>query len=206
MPLSRVDAAWVLKLVSTIASVTWTATGDGYVLDIQQWCMLTGQSPEEAQGEGWLDAVHKEDVGRVQSAWRTAVSHVSEYNTDFRVFCADGVHRWFNARGIPILDVEGTVLNWVGVLLPVAGQHRLAPASSVNLRDLTPLRLAALLRACRGALGWSANELAVRAELSVSTVRRLEAGDGAVAARLANIERAHRAFEANGVRIHSSFN
>jgi PAS domain S-box-containing protein len=201
MPLSRADPAWVVKLVSALASVTWTATGDGYVIDIEQWSTLTGQSPEQARGEGWLDAVHKGDVDRVQSAWRTAVSHASEYNTDFRVFCADGVHRWFNARAIPILDVEGTVLNWVGVLLPVPGQHRLAPASSVKLQDLEPLRLAALLRACRGALGWSANELAVRAELSVSTVRRLEGGDGAVAARLANIERAHRAFQANGVRI-----
>ena len=201
MPLSRVDPEWVVKLVSTIASVTWTTTGNGYVLDMPQWCTLTGQSPEEAQGEGWLNAVHKEDVDRAQSAWHTAVSHVSEYNTNFRVFCADGVYRWFNARGIPILDMEGVVLNWVGVLLPVAGQHRLTPASPANLRDLEPLRLAALLRAGRGALGWSAHDRAVHAEVSVSTVRRLEAGDGAVAAKLANIERAYRAFEAHGVRI-----
>ena len=86
MPLTRIDPAWVLKLVSAIASVTWTATGTGYVLDIPQWCALTGQSPEEAKGEGWLGAVPKEDVDRVQSAWRTAVSHASEYKLTFVFF------------------------------------------------------------------------------------------------------------------------
>jgi PAS domain S-box-containing protein len=201
MPLSQDDPAGTLQLVSSIAPVTWTTDERGQAIDIPQWCALTGQSPEQAQREGWFDAVHPDDLERVRSAWRTSVSHMSEYNTDFRVHCADGIYRWFNARGIPILDNQGKVLRWIGLLLSIAGTHRLGSSSPASPQEFDAGTLAKTMRACRSVLGWSAGELAAQAELSVSTIRRLEDGTGSVAARPANIERAFKVFEAHGISI-----
>ena len=168
-------APWLLHLVRETAAVTWTVGADGYVVDIPEWMALTGQSAVEAQGDGWMDAIHPDDVNRVRSAWMTAVSHGSHYNTDYRLRCADGVYRWFNARGVSIVDLEGAVQQWIGVILPIAGSNRFGrpvamPAGKVKFTDITP----GALRAARAMLAWSASKLAERADVSLSTVRRLE--------------------------------
>lgn len=166
---------WLHYLIRETAVVTWVVGADGYVIDIPEWTALTGQSAEEAHGEGWMDALHPEDVNRVRSAWMTAVSHGSHYNTDYRLRCADGVYRWFNARGVPIVDVDGAVQQWIGVILSIAGSNRFGqPAvtavGNVAFFDITPLAL----RAARAMLGWSVSTLADSAHVSSSTVRRLE--------------------------------
>ena len=169
----------LLELIVEASAATWTVGADGYVVDIPEWTALTGQSVDEIKGEGWMNAIHGEDLERVRSAWMTAIAHGSHYNTDYRVRCADGVYRWFNARGMPIVNVEGDIQQWIGVLLPIAGLNRFrqpAPESSgttVPYVDITP----GALRAARAMLGWSANKLADMADVSISTIRRIEEAD-----------------------------
>lgn len=165
------------NLIRETAAVTWSVGADGYVVDIPEWSALTGQSAGDISGEGWMRAIHPDDVARVRSAWMTAVAHGSHYNTDYRLRCADGVYRWFNARGIPVVNVEGVIEQWVGVVLTIAGSHRFGrtdpPDTSASYVDITP----GALRAARAMLGWSASKLAEMAQVSLSTVRRIEDAD-----------------------------
>jgi PAS domain S-box-containing protein len=169
----------LLELIVETSAATWTVGADGYAVDLPEWTSLTGQSVEEVKGEGWMDAIHGDDLERVRSAWMTAIAHGSHYNTDYRLRCADGVYRWFNARGMPIVDVEGNIQQWIGVLLPIAGLNRFrqpAPDSAGTTTpfvDITP----GALRAARAMLGWSASRLADMADVSVSTIRRIEEAD-----------------------------
>lgn len=169
----------LLELIIETSAATWTVGADGYVVDIPEWTALTGQSVEEIKGEGWMNAIHGEDLERVRSAWMTAIAHGSHYNTDYRVRCADGVYRWFNARGMPIVNVEGDIQQWIGVLLPIAGLNRFrqpAPEFSGTTApyvDITP----GALRAARAMLGWSASKLADMTDVSISTIRRIEEAD-----------------------------
>jgi len=169
-------ADWLLYLIRETAAVSWVVGSDGFVVDIPEWCGLTGQTAAEARGEGWMDAIHSGDVARVRSAWMTAVSHGSHYNTDYRIRCADGVYRWFNARGVPVVDVEGSIQQWIGVILPIAGMNRFGRAAAVEAPERKPPAhiSPAALRAARALLGWSASKLATKANVSLSTVRRLE--------------------------------
>ena len=169
----------LLELIAETSAVTWSVGADGYVVDVPEWAALTGQSVEEIKGEGWMDAIHGEDLERVRFAWMTAITHGSHYNTDYRLRCADGVYRWFNARGMPIVNVEGNIQQWIGVVLPIAGLNRFrqpAPDSSgtpAPYVDITP----GALRAARAMLGWSASKLADMADVSISTIRRIEEAD-----------------------------
>jgi PAS domain S-box-containing protein len=169
----------LLELIVETSAATWTVGADGYAVDIPEWTALTGQSVEELKGEGWMDAIHGEDLERVRSAWMTAIAHGSHYNTDYRVRCADGVYRWFNARGMPIVNVEGDIQQWIGVLLPIAGLNRFrqsateSSGTSAPFVDITP----GALRAARAMLGWSASRLADMADVSISTIRRIEEAD-----------------------------
>ena len=124
MPFTTIQPDWMIRFIRETSVATWAVDGDGYALDIPEWIALTGQTADEAKGDGWMDAIHRDDVERVSAAWRTAVIHQSHYNTDYRLRCADGIYRWFNARGYAILDAEGIVVKWIGVILPIAGTGR----------------------------------------------------------------------------------
>lgn len=192
-------------LIEATAAVVWYASPDGAVLEMPQWLELTGQSQEEVQRTGWLGAVHPEDRPRTEAAWRTAVSHASPYNTDYRILCADGIYRWFNSRGVPILNRDGSVREWTGVCLAIPGRRRFedvppdsspSPVPPASL-DLTP----AQIRGARGIVGWSCAELAARASLSVSTVRRLEEEVVTVRPRRDSVAALRRALEEAGAEF-----
>lgn len=194
-------------LVTATAAVFWINNASGESREMPQWMALTGQTHAQMQGLGWLDAVHPDDRDRTKAAWITAVEHVAPFNTDYRVLCADGIYRWFNARGAPVLNRDGSVREWVGVCLKVPGQNRFGPRpdaaapsaspAAAGPRTLTP----AQLRAARGMTGLSKEELARLADVSVSTIVRLEDGASAVRPRHETVSAVRRAFEAAGVEF-----
>jgi PAS domain S-box-containing protein len=184
-------------LVRAIAVVVWSASPDGGNRAGADWTRLTGQSAEEMVGYGWLDAIHPDDRARTRDAWNSAVAHQTLFDADYRILCADGVHRWFNARGAPILNQDGTIREWVGVCLSIAagGRSRGEPEAAATGRE----RLTAgQVRAARALLGWSADRLAEATGISVSTVARIEDDERSGSVRLGNLLSVRRAFEAEG--------
>jgi len=57
------------------------------------------------------------------------------------------------------------------------------------------------LRAARGLLGWTAQDLANASKVGVATIRRAEAGDGPVRMIPANTDALIRTLEAQGVML-----
>lgn len=189
--MKTVYAPWLLYLIRETAAVTWVVGADGHVVDIPEWSALTGQSNDEIVGNGWMNAIHVDDVERVRSVWAATVEHGLHYNIDYRLRCADGIYRWFNARAVCIVDVEGAVQQWIGVLLPIAGStgvRRPALAAAIDkiaYVDITP----GAVRAARAMLGWSASMLAEMAGVSLSTVRRIEDSEERDSARTTSVRK-----------------
>lgn len=184
MPWRTLDPAILLRFLRETSAATWVVDRDGYAVDTAEWLALTGQTERQAAGNGWMAAVHPDDLHRVQSAWATALSHATPYNSDYRIRCADGQYRWFNVRGAPVLDANGNPERWVGVILHIPGLARPSRSSGGNgangddaFEDIHP----AALRAARAMLGWSAEQLAQEAGIARSTLRRLEEAGSATA-------------------------
>ncbi|CAO4140957.1 histidine kinase [Methylorubrum thiocyanatum] len=199
-------------LIAATAAVFWVNKASGEPSEMPQWMALTGQSYDEMQGLGWLDAVHPDDRPRTQAAWMTAVEHLAPYNTDYRVLCADGIYRWFNARGAPVLNKDGSVREWVGVCLNVPGRNRFgeastkgapteAPTASVAMGSADENLTAAQVRAARGITDLSKEELAKLANVSVSTLNRLEDSNCTIRPRAETIMAVRRALEKAGVEF-----
>ena len=55
------------------------------------------------------------------------------------------------------------------------------------------------LRGARAMLGWTQQELATRAGVSLPSIKRLESGDGALAIRLDTLQKLQTAFEQAGI-------
>jgi PAS domain S-box-containing protein len=90
---------------------------------IPLWEEFTGQAWEEYRGAGWVDAVHPDDRERAAAAWREAVAGRSFYQAEYRLRRRDGAWRHTIARGAPILDAAGGVVEWMGASVDVTEER-----------------------------------------------------------------------------------
>lgn len=111
----RKSEARYRSLVNATAQAVWTTNAEGHVVDdLPSWQSLSGQSREVMQGWGWLNAIHPDDRAETARQWTQAVATKGIYEIEHRVRLVDGSYRFFLARGVPVLDLEGKILEWVG--------------------------------------------------------------------------------------------
>jgi PAS domain S-box-containing protein len=103
------------SLVEAGTQMVWTTDARGMVIDMPFWRHLTGQTVEEVREEGWAWAIHPDDRERVLDAWWAAYEARAIYEAEYRLRLCDGSYRWFVARGVPVLEADGTIREWVGV-------------------------------------------------------------------------------------------
>ncbi|MCZ0901840.1 PAS domain-containing protein, partial [Microcoleus sp. HI-ES] len=83
--------------------------------DQPSWRAYTGQTEAEVIGLGWLDAIHPDDRERTNQVWMEAVQTKSLYDIEYQIRAADGNYRYFQVRGVPILNEDGSIREWVGI-------------------------------------------------------------------------------------------
>ncbi|HEU4973760.1 MAG TPA: SpoIIE family protein phosphatase [Baekduia sp.] len=104
--------------------MVWVASTDGrLVSDIPGWRAITGQSPDELVGDGWLRAIHPDHRDRVADAWRRAVAGRELFEIEYPILASAGGMRLLAARGTPISEDDGSVREWVGVLTDITDQR-----------------------------------------------------------------------------------
>jgi PAS domain S-box-containing protein len=97
--------------------VVWLLTPDGALADDSPaWRAHTGQSPEQARGFGWLDAIHPEDRPTVDRAWTEASTHGVAHDVEYRVLRPTHRYTRVHMRTVPVLDAAGRVGAWVATL------------------------------------------------------------------------------------------
>ena len=112
------------SLIAATAQVFWTADPDGQMRDSPMWRAMTGQSVEEMLGLGWLRAVHPDDRPAVASAWESAIRRSATFDLEYRVRLHDGFFCWYAARGVPVTDEAGLIVEWVGTYTDIHDRKR----------------------------------------------------------------------------------
>lgn len=65
------------KVIDSIPALIWSSASEGMdVFFNKNWLEFTGFTLEQAQGRGWLSAVHPEDVPHARSSWQQAIHPV----------------------------------------------------------------------------------------------------------------------------------
>lgn len=143
------------SLVIATSQIVWNTDATGQVVaTADSWCAYTGQTQAEVQGWGWLDAVHPHDQERTRAVWQQAIATKRLYEMEYRLQAADGSYRDFSVRGVPIVQEDGTIREWVGTCSDIterkrseAAQRLLAEASSLCAVSLDcPTILSSLAR------------------------------------------------------------
>ncbi|MBO9102284.1 PAS domain-containing protein [Rhizobium sp. K1/93] len=167
----------------------WRAHPDGKLIETTHWMRLTGQTPQQAHDWDRLTAIHPEDRPKFRDAWRDAILRRAQLEFTIRVKMLDGSYQRRHSRAQPLLDVNGAILQWIGY--SVAMKEKMVPPA---IQDFLT---SAQIRAARALLDWTAPELAERAIVSFSTVRRMEQKASSV--RQESLRRVRSTFEAAGI-------
>ncbi|MBE9126820.1 MULTISPECIES: PAS domain S-box protein [unclassified Coleofasciculus] len=102
------------SLVTATSQLVWITDPEGRTRGTSGWQAITGQNPEEAQGFGWVEVIHPDDRERTLKDWTEAIASKSLYETEYRLRTKGGSYRDFFARGVPILEADGSIKEWVG--------------------------------------------------------------------------------------------
>jgi len=105
-------------LQQAIPEIVWSLSASGDLLhDAPAWRELTGQTEEQLLAPlGWLEAVHPEDRQRTLQTFLAAANERKAWSVEHRLRLADGTFRRMRARGAPVLDDSGRVLEIIAAV------------------------------------------------------------------------------------------
>jgi two-component system CheB/CheR fusion protein len=104
----------------------WLSDADGrFIAPQPTWSAFTGQDWEAHRDSGWLSAVHPEDREALVSRLRQAREEFSLFSAQGRLWSArHASYRWCEARGMPVLGLDGQVIEWVGTFRDIDDKVR----------------------------------------------------------------------------------
>jgi len=126
-------------IVDTIPGLVWTMTTAGDVeLVNQQMLDYFGKTLDEVQE--WILFLHPDDRAddraSVVAYWHRIIESGQPYEIEHRLRRADGVYRWFQARGLPQRDAEGLIVRWYNLLTDIDEGKRAEEALRSNEQSL----------------------------------------------------------------------
>src|SRR5262249_2060393 len=89
-------------LLASSGVLGWNALPDGQVRDLSLWCAYTGQAPEQAEGWGWLEALHPDDRERARYVCEKGLATGRHFEYETRVRRHDGTFRTLLSRATPV--------------------------------------------------------------------------------------------------------
>jgi PAS domain S-box-containing protein len=114
-------------MVQLSPHVPWVLNAKGEVTDASpRWESLTGQTLEEALGNGWQKALHPDDVEPTREAIQYTLRTGEPIDVEYRVRKPGGEWTWIRARGAPRFGPFSEVVSVYGVVEEVHGQKQIS--------------------------------------------------------------------------------
>lgn len=165
-------------LATTTSAVVWHTAADGAVgTSNPSWEAFTGQTFEQCQGWGWLEAVHPADRSGVLADWQAGVASRTLVGLNYRLRRHDGKYRHVAAQGAPVFE-GGQIREWVGLCVDV----------TANLRSEAALKASEERFRFLDQLGQATRTLTVATDLMAVTARMLGQYLGATRCAYADVE------------------
>ncbi len=107
-------------LITATSEIIWDTKAEGEFVSKQPaWSAYTGQTFEELKGWGWLNAVHPDDQSHTAKVWSQAVASRTLYKVEHRLRRHDGGYCHMSVRAIPILNLDSSIREWIGVHIDI---------------------------------------------------------------------------------------
>jgi len=80
----------------------------------KRWLDFTGQPLEEELGDGWIRAVHPEDLSKFWDSYKQGFDQRVPITISYRVKRNDGEYRWLLDTGAPRFNPDGSFAGYIG--------------------------------------------------------------------------------------------
>ena len=127
------------SLVHASANTVWTFQAGPDAVDLSSWSEYTGQPIDDARGAGWLQMIHPDDREETARVWSHAVENRAIYERVHRVRTRSGDYRHIAVRGVPLLEKDGTLREWIGSGTDITDRMRAKEALRETERSLRVL-------------------------------------------------------------------
>ena len=139
----------------------------------EKWCELTGLSPSNAHGDGWIVALHPDDRDVVFKEWDSAINSNKEFELKYRFLQKNGKIIWVQGKAVILKDSSGLPMGSIGGVLDISNeieQQNLVEAQKLQL--VHGDRMRALGQMAGGISHELNNPLAV-IEMNVNLIREM---------------------------------
>ncbi|WP_304621088.1 PAS domain S-box protein [Paracoccus sediminilitoris] len=141
--IGRDQTAWrdadrrLVTLLEGIPQLVWRSAARGmWTWSSPQWQSFTGQTREQSQGLGWLDAVHPDDRLALRKAWGAAHDR-RELDIEFRIRRhSDGAYLWHHTRSRPVRNDDGNIFEWLGTSTDIQAMKELQERQEIMVAEL----------------------------------------------------------------------
>jgi PAS domain S-box-containing protein len=108
------------QIIDTVPSFLWSADPTGEPTYVNQRALdYSGMRFEEFKHGGWEALIHPADFPGTIKAFSHAIETGTPYETAHRLRRWDGEYRWHQARGDPLRDRDGLIIQWYGVAVDI---------------------------------------------------------------------------------------
>jgi PAS domain S-box-containing protein len=85
----------------------------------ERWCEMAGLSPEKAQGQGWVNALHPEDRDYVRREWYEAAETEREFRSEYRFRTPQGKVTWLSGSAIALRQEDRKITGYIGTVTDI---------------------------------------------------------------------------------------
>jgi PAS domain S-box-containing protein len=104
------------QIIETVPSHLWSADANFEPTRLNQSLLdYFGMGPEDFKHGGWQAFLHPDDLPETAKAISHAVQTGTSFQVVHRLRRADGEFRWHDARGEPMRDRQGNIIQWYGL-------------------------------------------------------------------------------------------
>ena len=108
------------QIIETVPGLIWSADPDGEPTHVNQRLLdYFGMRFEDFQHGGWKTFLHPDDFPETAKAFNHAIQTGTSYEAVHRLRRSDGEYRWHHARGEPLRDREGRIIQWYGLSVDI---------------------------------------------------------------------------------------
>jgi PAS domain S-box-containing protein len=117
------------RIVETIPALVWCASPDGELTYVNQRILdYTGASLDNLAQAGWVNFLHPDDVEQTVTMWTHAVRTGNPHDIEYRLRRHDGAYQWFHVVGQAMVEAEGRVTQWYGLLIDIDDRKNIKEA------------------------------------------------------------------------------
>ena len=102
-----------------------------------KWCAISGLSPDQALGDGWLASVHPDDRERLSQGWQKSTQIHKESFSDYRFIRPDGTIAWVMGQAVPEMGLENQIVGYVGTITDITDRKQAEAALLASERQLS---------------------------------------------------------------------